>query len=46
MKKQDVEAQKDQQYEMYNEELRQRGKKEIDWREEAAEDERTRAKKA
>lgn len=39
----EVEAEKDKQYEIYNEELRLRGKKPVDWREEEAEDRKRKA---
>ncbi|KAK6388119.1 hypothetical protein LTR65_008127 [Meristemomyces frigidus] len=42
--KQELEAEKDQQYEGYNEERRLRGKDPVDWREEETQDQKTKAK--
>ena len=43
--KEDLEVQKDEQYATYNEALRLKGKKPVDWREEEIEDKKTRAAK-
>ncbi|KAK5112170.1 hypothetical protein LTR85_011603 [Meristemomyces frigidus] len=42
--KQEMEVEKDQQYEVYNEERRLRGSNPIDWREEATQDQKAKAK--
>ena len=43
--KADLEADKDEQYATYNEALRLKGKKQVDWREEESADQKTKAAK-